>query len=227
MSLNAAERPSSGGNFNTEPLEAGTYPARIIGISNIGLHSQTYQGEAKDPIDNIGITYELLDEFLKDEDGNDLEDKPRWITEFMPFHHIKSERAKSTKRYLSVDPNLDFGGDWGQLLNSPIMLSVVQNAGKGKNQGKVFNNVDSISPMRPKEASKATPLKNPTFTFDFYDASIEDWNQAPGIVKTMVKKALNFAGSKMESWTVEDQEDEQPASTEKKVVKKVSNEEDW
>ena len=71
MSFNATNQPlGNGGNdFKYEPLEEGTYPARLVGVANVGKHSASFKGEVKEPKDNIALTYELLDEFLKDENA--------------------------------------------------------------------------------------------------------------------------------------------------------------
>ena len=221
MSFNAAEQPSSGG-ITIEPMDTGTYPARIAGVSIVGKHASTYMGEVKEPKINLAITYEFLDEFLKDENGDDIADKPRILTENMAFHNLSNQRAKSTERYLAVDPKSEFGGDWSKLLTTPIMVSVVQNPGKGKNAGKVFNNVDSIAPMRPKEASKAPPLVNEAFLFDFYNPTKESWERAPGAVKGICRRAVDFAGSEMEEWDSGAPQNDKPVTKEK-----VTEDENW
>jgi hypothetical protein len=208
MSFKATEQPTGG--INIEPMETGTYPARLIGVSLVGLHAQSYQGEVKEPKNNIALTYEFLDEFLKDEEGNDLEDKPRFLTESMPFHNLSNNRAKSTERYNAIDPTIVADGDWSALLNTPLMVQVVQNAGKGKNAGRIFNNVSGVSTMRPKEAAKAGPLVNPQFLFDFYNATEEDWNKLPGAVKGIVRRALDFPGSEIEKWAEKDADRRDP-----------------
>ena len=226
MGFNATEQPSAGSQrSNIEPIEVGTYPARIVGVSIVGLQPRSFNGEAKEPHKNIALTYEFLDEFLKDEDGNDIEDKPRWITEDMPFYNLSSDRAKSTERYLAVDPDQHYEGDWSKLLGAPIMVSVVQNKGKGKHQGKIFNNVDGIAPMRPKEAAKAPELVNEPFLWDFYEPDSDLWGRVPNIIRTICRSAVDFKGTAMEMWDEEyqnnrDQEvkiEDEPAP--KKVVR--------
>lgn len=224
MSFNAADQPSSGG-MTIEPMDTGTYPARIAGVSIVGKHATTYMGEVKEPKVNIAFTYEFLDEFLKDENGDDLEDKPRFLTENMAFHNLTNQRAKSTERYLAVDPLSVNGGDWAKLLTTPIMVSVVQNPGKGKNAGKIFNNVDSIAPMRPKEAAKAPPLVNQSFLFDFYAPTKESWEKAPGIVKAICRRAVDFAGTPMEEWDQDSGNDTTPPPPVTTTVK--DEEENW
>src|SRR5690554_5331156 len=133
MALNAKNIPGGGGG-NYEPMEPGTYPARVVQIIDLGLQNQRpFQGQEKPPAREIAITYEFVDEFMKDENGEDQEDKPRWLTEIMPLHNLSSERAKSTQRYNALDPNMVYDGDFSQLVDTPCNVTVVQNPGKGKN----------------------------------------------------------------------------------------------
>lgn len=45
------------------------------------------------PVGYIMLTYELCTEFMKDEQGNDIEDKPRWLSESIPLLPLDSELA--------------------------------------------------------------------------------------------------------------------------------------
>lgn len=217
MTLNAKEAPRGG--IPNEPIEPGSYPGRLVQVIDFGLQPQTYNNEPKPPMRELGTTYELVDEFLKDEDGNDLEDKPRWISESFPFHNLASERAKSTARYYALDPNGKFDGDWGKLLGSPVMVTIVQSAGKGKNKGKIFNNIASTSSMRSKEAEKCPELVNKPSVFDLADTSKENlqrFHDFPQWISDKIKNGLEFAGSDfqiaLESFT--------PAKKDKKEPKK-------
>lgn len=225
MSLKATEVPITGGR-SQEPLDPGTYPARIVGVALVGKHSQEFNGEVKEPKDVIYMFYEFLDEFLKDEDGNDIEDKPRWLSENFPFNNISSDKAKSTKRYMALDPTMEYEGDFAQLINKPCMVTVIQKAGKGSNLGKVYNNISSVSLMRPKEAGKAPDLINQPFVFDFYEPDEEVWKALPDWVKDQARKALNFEGSPMEDYKEVEKEEvkEEKKLTKKRVVPQVDNE---
>jgi len=125
--LNASKIQSNNKRTPVEPLEPGTYPARVVQIIACGLQEQRpYKGEPKPPVQELHVTYEFLDEFLKDEDGNEIEDKPRWLSETFGFHSLDSDLAKSTKRYFALDPEKEYGGDWSQLLGAPCMVTIIQ-----------------------------------------------------------------------------------------------------
>lgn len=200
MGINSKKVPSNGGGKQQDPIEAGNYPARLVQVIDLGLQPQRpFKGEEKPPAYCIYTTYELLDEFVKDEDGNYDETKPRWISEEMPLYNIGADLAKSTKRYKALDPQLDCEGDWAQLVGQPIMVTVTQAEGKGNNLGKVFNNVGGTAPMRPKDAAKAEELKNPTRVFDLDNPDMEVFNALPEWLRKRITENLEFKGSKLEA----------------------------
>ena len=196
MTLKANEVPRTG--KSQEPLDPGSYPSRLVMVLDLGLQPQTYNGETKDPKIEIMTTYELSDEFMKDDEGNELKDKPRWQSETFTLNSLNSDKAKSTQRYLALDPNLEHDGDWSKLLGTPATITVVNNAGKGKNKGKVFNNIASVSTMRAKDADKLPPLVNNARYFDMDNPDVELFLTLPQFVQDKIKGGLEFKGSKLD-----------------------------
>ena len=210
MTLKSNNVPSTGGS-DFEPVEPGTYPARIVSIVDMGLQEQRpYKGKEKPPKYEIQVTYELLDEFLLDEDGNELLDKPRWIFETLTLHNLDQDRAKSTIRYNALDPEHEYDGDWEQLLNTPCMVSVVHN--KNVNSGKVYANVSVVSQMRVKQAEKAKELVNDPVLFTLDDPSVETFLKFHERVQDKIKQNIEFEGSlleeRLDNW--EEGEEEEP-----------------
>lgn len=191
-----AKKLTTVSKFKTpDPLDAGSYPARLVQILLMGVQKNNpYKGEEKPPSLKVRLTYEMLDEFMKEEDGSDILDKPRWVSEDLPFLSLKADLAKSTKRYYALDPESAADGDWAQLLGSPCMVTLVQTESKGK----TYNNVAAVSAMRPKEASKAPPLVNEGKIFDFYDPDMEVFDALPEWIQEIIKGAVDFEGSKLE-----------------------------
>lgn len=199
MSLNAKNYKTESKFKTPDPLDPGTYPARVAQVLSLGLQKQQpWKGEEKDPKDELYVTYELLDEFLLDEDGKEIEDKPRWQSEDFTMNSLDSDLAKSTKRYTALDPEMKFDGDWGELLGAPCMVTVIQNEGKGKNAGRIFNNIASVQSMRPKEAAKAVELKNPPKVFDIEEPDMDVFFSLPTFLQDKMKSNLNFGGSALE-----------------------------
>lgn len=201
MGINSKNVPSNGGNSGNkqDPIEAGNYPARLVQVIDLGLQPQRpFKGEEKPPAHCIYTTYELLDEFMKDEDGNDDESKPRWQSEEFPLYNIGADLAKSTKRYKALDADLECEGDWGKLLGMPVTVTVTAVEGKGNHLGKTFNNIGGTAPMRPKDAAKAEELKNPPKMFDLDQPDLEIFNSLPEWLREKIKGNLEFKGSKLD-----------------------------
>ncbi len=193
MTLKANEVPRTG--KTQEPLDPGSYPARLVMVIDLGLQPQTYDKETKDPKIEIMTTYEMADEFMKDEEGNEIKDKPRWLSETFTLNSLNSDRANSTKRYLALDPELKYDGDWSELLGTPANITVINNPGKGKNKGKVFNNIASVSAMRAKDAEKLPPLVNDKRFFTLDEPDVELFLTLPQFVQDKIKGGLEFKGS--------------------------------
>jgi len=200
MGLNAKKKEFNGGGKKADPIDAGAYPARLVQIIDLGVQEQQpFKGEPKPPAQELMTTYELVDEFMKDEDGEDIEDKPRWQSETFVLHNLASDMAKSTKRYTALDPNLEHDGDWTELVGSPVMVTITKDQGKGKNADKVYNNISGTSSMRAKEAAKLPELKNPAKIFDQSDISTVDiFFTLPQWIQDKIKSGLEFEGSEME-----------------------------
>lgn len=199
MALNASKIKQESNFERPDPLEPGTYPARVVQILSLGLQAQPdYKGQEKPPKQELMVTYEFLDEFLTDkETGEELEDKPRWLSETFPLNSLDSDLAKSTKRYFAIDPDNEFGGDWAQLAGMPVMVTLVQN--ESKKNGKVYENITGVSTMRSKEANKAPDLKNDPKVFDIDDPDMEVFGSLPQWIQDKMKDNLEFAGSALEA----------------------------
>lgn len=193
MALNARKAPKGGKAF--PPMEAGTMPARLVQIIDLGIQPQVYKGEEKAPKNELMTTYEFSDEFLPDEDGNPNPEKPRWLSETFPLNNLDSEKAKSTLRYYALDPNEEHDGEWPELIETPVMVTVVE----WEKQGKKGNNIAATSAMRSKDAAKAPPLVNPPKVFLLDDPDIEIFLSLPDWVQDKIKSNLEYEGSLLES----------------------------
>jgi hypothetical protein len=212
--LNAKTVPSN--YVQRETLEAGTYPARLVQVIDLGLQPQSYLGEQKEPAPMIALTYELLDEYLKDEDGQDDLTKPRWITERFPLSNLRSQRAKSTARYNTLDPSGKANGDFSQLLGTPVNITIVLNPSK-KDPTRVYENIGAVTTMRLRDAEKARVLVNPAVAFDTDDPDMEVWNNLPDWIKEIVKSNLRFQGSLLQKRIQEMEGDNKPVKQKDKM----------
>jgi hypothetical protein len=178
-----------------EALEPDVYRARLVQIIDMGLQPQKpYMGKDKPPVNEIALTYELVDEFMKDEEGNELEDKPRWISETLPFYGLFADKAKSTQRYNAFDPEGVFDGDFAKCINVPVNVTVVNNVSGDK----IYNNVGNVAPMSAKKAATCPELVNKSKVFDLDNPDMEVFNSLPKWIQDKISSNLNFQGSALQ-----------------------------
>lgn len=195
MALNTNKIPSNSNRVEQPEMEAGVYPARLVQIIDFGLQSQRpYQGQAKPPAYEISMTYELVDSFMVDEDGNELEDKPRWLSESFPIYSLEADMAKSTKRYYALDPNNVNNGDFAALVGTPCNVTVVLN----KKEGKTYTNIANVGAMRPKDVANCPELVNAPRVFDLDTPDLEVFRAFPKWIQEKITSNLEFKGSKLE-----------------------------
>jgi len=196
MSLNANKVAGGGNRAPVEPMDVGTYPARAVMLIDLGVQEQRAFGDKKKPpMQDVMLTWEFVDEFLKNEEGEDILDKPRWLSERFPFHNIRAEKARSTLRINAMDPEGEHGGDMTKCLSTPCMVTVTHNP--NHKTGGVYENIADVKPMRPKDAEKCAPLVNPTRVFDMDTPDLEVFNYLPEWIQGIVKGGLEYEGSKL------------------------------
>jgi hypothetical protein len=196
MALNM-NKPGGNKNFIVQAnIEAGVYPARLVQLIDLGLQPQkAYQGKDKAPAQEIMLTYELVDEFMKDEAGEDIKDKPRWISETLPFYGLFADKAKSTHRYNAFDPKGEYDGDFAKALGSAINIAVVNNSVGDK----IYDNIGNASTMRPRDAQQCPDLVNPAKVFDLDSPDMGVFNSLPEWIQKKIQGNLNYAGSVLEA----------------------------
>lgn len=194
MSLNAATQPSAGGDKVPQPVLApDQYPARLVSVVDLGLQPQkAWKGEAKPNIHKLNITYELLDEFLVDEDGNVRPDKPLWLSETMPFHNIKAERAKSTLRMKAIDPQGVANNEWAEMLGMPCLVATSNN----ESDGKTYTNISDVA--RPVKGMVFGELQNSTKLFELDNPNMDVFNDLPPWIRDTITTNLEYNGSKLQ-----------------------------
>lgn len=194
MALSASKEQGSGKVF--KKLEAGSYPARLLGVIDLGLQNQRpFNGQVKPPVHQIMLTYELSDEFVEDENGNPQEEKPRQVSESFPLYSLTADRAKSTLRYNVLDPSNLHEGDFSQLIGTPISLTITLSPMK---EGRQYENVAGISPMRAKDRDALSDIVNAPFFFDLDSPDMTVFNALYPWQQKIVVSNLEYAGSALE-----------------------------
>ena len=182
-----------------DPIDPGPYPARVVQVLDLGLQKQfPWKGKEKPPAYKIHVTYELVDEFMLDDD-NEETDRPRWVSEDFSVYSLSAENAKSTERYNAIDPELIHDGDFGALGGMCCTVNVVNRAGKGANAGKVYDNVGGVSTIRKRDAANCPELVNDVAVFDLDNPDIAVFNDLPEFLQKKIKANLEFEGSKLQA----------------------------
>lgn len=196
MAIKATETKQAPANrVVQDELAISNYMCRIAQIIDMGMHHKDeWDAETKKfvtsvdkaPIHKLMLTYEFTTEFMKDKDGVDLEDKPRWLSETFALYPKTIDRAISTARYNALDPKNDFGGDWGKLADIPCTVTIAhKKSGKAK--------IGNVSP--PMKGIPVPELKNPVKVFDLSDPDLTIFQSLPQWLQDDIKKNLEFEGS--------------------------------
>lgn len=194
---NKTQSSSSASRVEQPVLDVGNYPGRLVQIIDLGVQPQRpYQGQEKPPAHEIMLTYELVDSFMVDENGKELEDKPRWISETFPLRSLEADKAKSTQRYKALDPSGEYDGDFSQCIGAPVNVTIVH-GGINKNTNKPYENVGNISTMRARDAEKCPELVNPPKVFDLDNPDMKVFGALPQWLQEKIKGNLHYKGSKL------------------------------
>ena len=198
MSLNASKikAPKATNRVPQDAIAIGNYMARVVQIIDTGIQykdvwdpaTTSYKADKTKPLQHIYTTYELLTEFMKDEQGNDREDSPRWISEEWPLYSLDNDLATTTKRYNGIDPQSIHEGDWTMLGGAPCQVAVVhKKSGKAKIGGVA-------------SAIKGIPypdLKNDPKVYTIDMGENEVFQSLPEFLQERIKGALNWGNAEV------------------------------
>lgn len=214
-----------------EELAIDNYPCRVAQVIDLGLHHKDVWDDSskkyvkaldKAPVNMLMVTYEFTTEFVKDADGVEQEDKPRWLSERFPVYPLDSDLATSTKRYNAFDPGASkFGGDWGKIASEPCSVSITHT----KNGKAKVGNV-----AKPMKGMQVPELKNPTKVLDLSAPDIDVFNSLPEWLQQLIKENLEYAGSSLErllSGGVVEKKAEKSAAIEPDVTQDDEGTEPW
>ena len=194
MALHAKKLKQTGGKTNSAPvLDAGNYLANVVQVIDLGLQARPpWKGQEKSNVYQYWVTYELTSEFMKDEDGEDILDQPRWVSEKINIFDRSQENSTAAKRLDALDPSGALGDDWSQIVGLPCTLTLVNREYKGK----TYTNVGGISP--PMKGFDVPALINEPKIFDIDDPDMEIYSELPDFLKEMITSNLEFQGSALE-----------------------------
>lgn len=229
MALNAKKVKNPSNKPQQPVMEAGTYPARLVQLIDLGVQAQEpYQGKEKSPVHMIYTTYEFVDEFMVDEDGNPDETKPRWLSEKFPFYSLEADKAKSTQRYNALDPQCVHDGEWPELIAAPVMVTVgTQTTKSGPNAGKEYNKILSTSSVRAKEASRMAELVNEPKVFLLDDPDIDVFLSLPEWLQKEIKANLDYDQSLLQQRLGGNKKASSTTKKKEEVGEPLGEDDDW
>ena len=219
MGYNLNSTPGVGGL--AKPLEDGAYPGMLMAFIDLGIQEpDPFKGQKKLPRPHFMLTWAFAEEMMEDEDGNDTKEH-RVQSEKMGAFPLNSDRATSTKRYHVLDPKGEHEGDMSACVGTFVTLGVKKK--ERKVDGRPYNVIADVLPMRPKELERMPELNVKPFIFLLDDPEEEAWNRLFPWQKDLILGSLNLDPNTkqlLETWNQGDQESEEgkePASNAEEV----------
>lgn len=207
---------STGNRVEQEILEVANYPARLVQVIDLGLQKNDFDPDKV--AHKLRLTYELTSEFMKDKDGNDVEDKPRWISEEINLIDLPRGmsvgdvyqdqyrgKSKMVLRAKAFDPKGSSEFDFSEMLGEPCLVFIGEKA--RKKDGKKYNVIGSVSaPMK----GMATPeLQNESTLFVIDEPDLEIFRSLPEFIQDIIKGNLEYQGSELQKALSEGQQEAQ------------------
>lgn len=144
------------GGARVAPMEAGTYPARCVGVIDLGVQYNEKWDKRQEKL-------RLIFEFPTERVEVDGADKPRWLSKkYTASLNEKSElyRDLCAWRGVPFTPEELKGFDMRKLLGAPCVIGVVNQ----ERNGNTYTNITAIS--RAMKGMEVPPLENEPILFD-------------------------------------------------------------
>ena len=186
MSLTVKETGGGG----SAPIEAGSYPARCVGVVDLGIQHNDFNNKDQE---KVRLIFELPTERVQ----VDGEDKPRWLSK--PYTASLHEKA-TLRKDLDAWRGKPFtaeelaGFDLKSVINAPCLLTVVHKESKN---GGTYANIGGIS--KPMKGMEVPPLENDPILFDMdADDAEETLKKLPDWMQDEVKKSITWKAKNTE-----------------------------
>jgi len=208
LSLKAKRVKQSDLNKMSNPvLDPDNYPARLVQVIEMGKRPNFFDPEKINH--EIMLTYELVSEFMLDEKGEPLEDKPLWLSETinmidlpdnMTTQQIYADqfkgKSKLVQRCKTFDPKGELEFDLSELLGRPCTLTVVQYQKKlkqGETNPALGNRIGAVTGLM--KGMVIPDLINPPKLFTLDEPDLTILGSLPDWLQDKIKENLEFNGS--------------------------------
>lgn len=206
MSLKAKRVKQTNNSGMSNPvLEPDSYPARLVQVIDMGKRASFFDAEKINH--EINLTYELVSEFMLDDKGNPVEDKPLWLSEVinmvdMPDHMTAAEiyadqfksKGKLVQRCKTFDPKGELDFDLTEFVGKPCSVTVVNYKKKDDTLGMKVGAVTGLT-----KGMVIAELVNPPKVFALDEPDMEIFGSLPEWFQEKIKENIEFKGSPLES----------------------------
>jgi len=190
MPLNMNEIPKAAGTQRAL-IPVGQNMARFVQVIDLGLQEQrAYLGKEKKPKYEVYVTLEFPDERIE----LDGVSRPMWKSQRIGMS--TDDRSTCYKWYSKLDPEGKFRGDWSQFIDQPCAALITHDKGKGKNEGRVFDNISDVMPLM--KGVVVPPLENDPVVFDLGSPDREVFEAFPEWLQNVIKQNLEYDNSKLQ-----------------------------
>ena len=193
MSLTVKETGGGG----SAPIEAGSYPARCVGVVDLGIQHNDFNDKDQE---KVRLIFELPTERTQ----SDGEDRPRWQSKaYTASLHEKATLRKDLEAWRGTPFTKEelAGFKLETFINAPCIITIKH---KEKKSGGVYAEIASIS--KPMKGMEVAPLENEPIVFDMDMDGAEDvMKKLPNWMKDEIEKSITW---KARSAPISDEEDD-------------------
>ena len=197
------------GGSGARVLPVGNAFCVLIGVVELGKHPQEFNGKAKDPADEVQLTFALMGQGFNGEKYSNDDGTP-YILKCYPFAMSRNEKARA---YLTFK-RMNWKGQaksFPQLLGQAFFLPIKQQP-KSKTDSTMVSRPDLTGILPPLDAMTGQPYPTPQVDPKLYHLflwekpTIECWNsiyvegtyddgESKNVMQSTITAALNFQGS--------------------------------
>ncbi len=179
MSLIAKET----GGAKSPPIEAGTYPARCVGVVDLGIQHNTFNNKDQE---KVLLMFELPTERIT----VDGEDKPRWLSaRYTMSLHEKASLRKTLDAWRGKAFTAEelCGFNLASVINAPCMLTVTN----VEKNGSTYANISGVSKIM--KGMEAPALENEPIIFDMEAENAEEVKKKlPQWVQNVIEESVSW-----------------------------------